>query len=130
MRILLLRFALAILLCASWIGQPALAQAVLDGGLERVDLWPSARVLTDREATMGPEQALAMRERFAPHTGAYATLGMAKEVVWVRVPVEVREGGQGSWVLGIDYALLRHVDVYQLEGGRVVKHAALGDSQP
>jgi diguanylate cyclase (GGDEF)-like protein len=130
MRILLLRFALAILLCASWIGQPARAQAVLADGLERVDLWPSVRVLADREGTIGVDQALAMPDRFAPPAGAYATLGMAREVVWLRVPLEVREGGQGTWILNIDYALLRHVDVYQLEDGRVVNHALLGDSQP
>ncbi len=106
------------------------AQAVLDGRTERVDLWPQVRVLLDREGTLGAEEALAMRERFAPPAGAYATLGMDKGVVWLRAPVEVREAGAGDWILDIDYALLRHVDVYQVEGGRIARRSVVGDSQP
>ena len=129
-RSLLLRFALAFVLCASSIGRPASAEAVLAGGLERVDLWPEVRVLADPGGTLGAGQAIAMRERFAPPDSAYATLGMAKEVVWLRVPLEVRAGGEGTWVLNANYALLRHLDVYLLEDERIVKQAALGDSEP
>ncbi len=127
---ILLRFALAFLLCASSIGQPARAQAVLAGSPERVDLWPQVRVLADSDGNLGIDQAIAMRERFAPPTGAYATLGMIRAVAWLRVPLEVREGGEGTWVLDADYALLRHVDVYLVVGDRVVKQVALGDSRP
>jgi diguanylate cyclase (GGDEF)-like protein len=130
MSAVLSRIALAVLLCACGFGQPARAQAVLAGGLEQVDLWPQVRVLADREGRLGVGQALAMRERFAPPAGAYATLGMDREIVWLRIPLDVREGGEGDWILAIDYALLRHVDVYQLEAGRVARHAVLGDGQP
>ena len=124
------RFVLALLLCASSIGHPARAQAVLAGGAERVDLWPQVTVLADPGGDLGVEQAMALRDRFVPPAGAYATLGMQKAVYWLRVPVEVREGGEGEWILGIDYPLLRHVDAWQLQEGRIVKHAALGDARP
>jgi diguanylate cyclase (GGDEF)-like protein len=127
---ILLRFALALLVCASSLMQPARAQAVLAGSLERVDLWPQVRVLADPDGSLSAEQAFAARDRFVPPGGAYATLGMAKEVVWVRVPVEVRPGGEGTWILDVDYALLRHVDVYLAERGIVSKLAMMGDSQP
>ena len=123
-------FALALLLGASWIAGPARAEAVLAGGVEQVDLWPDVRVLADPDGKLAAESVLAMQGRFARPGGAYATLGMDKGIVWVRVPVEVRPGGEGEWILDADYALLRHVDVYQVEDGRIVRHAVLGDSQP
>src|SRR5260221_13077388 len=55
---------------------------------------------------------------------------MGREVVWLRVPIAVAAGGEGRWILNLDYALLRRVDVYALIEGKVARHALLGDSQP
>jgi diguanylate cyclase (GGDEF)-like protein len=118
------------LLCASWTGQGVRAQAVLTAGADRIDLWPHVRVLADPTRALGLEQALAARDRFAAPRGAYATLGMDKEVVWLRVPIIVSGGGEGTWILDLDYALLHRVDVYSLLDGKVVRHATLGDGQP
>lgn len=118
------------LFCASWAGQGAHAQAVLTAQADRIDLWPHVRVLADPDGTLSFEQALAMRERFAVPGGAYATLGMAKEVVWLRVPIAVSGGGEGTWILDIDYALLRRVDVYSVVGGRLARQAVLGNDLP
>lgn len=121
---------LVFILWVSCIAQLAHAQAMLARDVDRVDLWPQVRVLADPSGTLSLDQVVSMRERFAMPGGAYATLGMAKEVVWLRAPIAVAGGGEGSWILDIDYALLRSVDVYSLHRGKVVQRARLGLDQP
>ena len=123
----LCRIAIALAAC---VAQGASAQAVLSGDAGRIDLWPNARVLSDPTRSAGIEQVLAARERFVEPSGAYATLGFGAEVVWLRVPLEVRAGGEGTWVLDIDYALLNRIDVYLLRDGAVAQRVTLGNSQP
>jgi class 3 adenylate cyclase len=118
------------LFLAAWFAQGAHAQAVLDANTSRIDLWPHVRVLADPSRALALEQALAARERFTVPGGAYATLGMAKEAVWLRVPIAISQGGEGPWVLDLDYALLNRVDVYSVRDGQAVRHVTLGDSQP
>jgi diguanylate cyclase (GGDEF)-like protein len=107
----------------------ARAQALLSAQPERIDLWPHVRVLADPGGTLTLEQALAMGGQFAAPTGAYATLGMGKEVMWLRVPFTVGAGGEGLWVLDFDYALLRRIDAHLLLDGKRVGGASLGDSR-
>ena len=116
--------------CMSWAGAGARAQALLTADTQRVDLWPQVRVLADPTREMSFEQALAARARFTAPPGAYATLGLGKEVTWLRVPVAVSAGGEGKWVFDIEYALLHRVDVYSVRDGRLVQHVTLGDGQP
>jgi diguanylate cyclase (GGDEF)-like protein len=108
----------------------AFAQAVLGAQAKHVDLWPQVRVLADPAHTVTLAQVLAAQERFTVPDGAYATLGFGKDAVWLRVPVTVVAGGEGMWILDLDYALLRRVEVYQVLDGRVVQQAVLGDSEP
>jgi diguanylate cyclase (GGDEF)-like protein len=123
-------FGLIAVFCAAWIGGIARAQAVLTPDTGRVDLWPQVRVLADPTRALTLEQALAAGDRFAVPRGAYATLGMDKEVVWLRAPIAVSRGAEGTWILDLDYALLNRMDVYSLRDGKVVRHATLGNSQP
>ena len=99
------------LVALAWACADARGQAVLGKDAGRVELWPHVQVLADPGRALSVEQASAARERFGAHRGAYATLGMEKEVVWLRAPVTVAAGGEGMWILDIDYALLRRVDV-------------------
>lgn len=118
------------LLCVCWIAPLAHAQATLTGQVDRIDLWPHVRVLSDPKRTVSLEEALASSERFAPPRGAYATLGMEREVVWLRISLAVSGGGEGLWILDIDYALLQRIDVYSVAAGKVMQHATLGNDQP
>lgn len=120
---------LAVALLAFYAAQ-AHAQAQLRGDSKQLDLWPFVQVLDDASGTASLEQVLTMRDRFKPPQGAYATLGMAKGPVWLRVPLEVRRGGEGEWVLEFEYTLLRRIDLYQVADGAVVQHLTLGSSQP
>jgi hypothetical protein len=75
---------------------------------ERIELWPRVTVLPDPAGSLTVEQVQASRDRFAAPQGAYGSLGMAKEVVWLRVALPA--DATGPWILDFDYALLRRVD--------------------
>ncbi|MGZ5072270.1 MAG: diguanylate cyclase domain-containing protein [Usitatibacter sp.] len=121
---------LVAIVLASGAGLGARAQQLLDADHERLELWPQVRVLTDPDGKLGVAQAIAARDRFTVPQGAYATLGLDRVIVWLRVPLAVARGGEGQWILDLDYALLNHVDVYTVVGGSVVGHATLGDARP
>src|SRR5262245_60654260 len=93
-------------------------QVLLTGDASHVDVWPHVRFLADPAGALTADQAAAMREKFGPPPGAYQTLGMKKEVVWLRIPVATDESGAGTWIFDIDYALLRRVDVYSVKDGK------------
>lgn len=124
---LFVRILLALLACMA---AGAHAQALVSGRSESIDLWPHVKVLSDKERNLALEEAIASPERFAAPRGAYATLGMEKEVAWLRIAFNVEAGGGGDWVVDIDYALLQRIDLYLLREGKVVQHAVLGNSQP
>ncbi len=107
--------------------KPAL---VLDDGISMVDLWPAVTLRHDPEAKLTIENVLASPAGFEAPTSAYATLGMRRKVVWLRVPVSVPAQANGSWILDFDYTLLNRIDVYAVTGGRVARHAVLGNAQP
>ena len=111
-------------------GANACAQAVLSGAAGPVDLWPHVRHLSDPERNLPLERAIASPERFEAPPGAHATLGMQKEVAWLRVPYRVAEGGAGTWVFEVDYALLQRIDLYVVRDGKVAQHAAMGNALP
>jgi diguanylate cyclase (GGDEF)-like protein len=104
--------------------------ALLDERTESIDLWPQVRMLDDPGRALTVEKVLQVPERFIAPRAAYATLGMDKVVVWLRVPITVSAGGAGTWILDFDYALLHRVDAWVVREGKIVKHVALGTFQP
>jgi diguanylate cyclase (GGDEF)-like protein len=109
---------------------PARAQAVLDGTVERIDLWPYVRVLQDPSGMLELQHVLTSPEKFAAPTGAYASLGMGRDTLWVRIPIKVSAGGEGPWIFDLDYALMNRVELYMVVNGQVARHVMLGDDQP
>jgi len=98
---------------------------ILRDSAPRVEAWPYVAVQFDPDGSRSVEQALALP--FAPPASAYATLGVHRDVVWLRIPVTVASGSDSQWVLEIDYAVLNRVDVYVRAGGRTVRHAVMGN---
>jgi signal transduction histidine kinase/DNA-binding response OmpR family regulator/HPt (histidine-containing phosphotransfer) domain-containing protein len=85
---------------------------LLDERALRVDAWPFVTILADPGGRLDATSALREAERFAQPRSAYATLGVHKEVLWVRIPVSVPSGGETNWILDIDYPVLNRVEVY------------------
>ncbi len=107
---------------------PALAQPLLlDDALARIEAWPAVTLLNDPAGTLAAPQALAARDAFRPPTSAYATLGVRKDVAWLRIPVAVSPSSDGKWVLHADFAGLHRVDVFVTRAGTVERQAILGN---
>lgn len=104
---------------------------VLDDARGRVAAWPEVRVLLEGEQALTLQEAIEAAPRFTAPTGAYATLGLRKEGVWLRVPLEVAPSSDGRWVLDVDYPVLNQVDVYLLAAdGRLLQQVRMGNLVP
>ncbi len=110
--------------------QAAPAGIVLADDASRIEAWPAVTVLPDPGRELDVGSAIGQARRFEPPRSAYATLGLRKEPVWLRIPFETPAGAKALWVLDIDYAVLNRVDVYLVREGQVVQQARLGNMQP
>ena len=102
----------------------------LDDGAGRIAAWPAASVLYDGSAALTVEQVLASAGRFSAPASAYATLGVQRDVAWLKIALAVGAASDGHWVLDIDYAVLNRVDVFLVDGGVARRVALLGNLQP
>jgi diguanylate cyclase (GGDEF)-like protein len=107
---------------------PALAASLaLDAATTVAQAWPAVSLRFDEGHTLTVEQVLAEPQAFAsPHSPA-ATLGVRKDVAWLRIPLERSPQAAAHWVLDIDYPALNRVDVHVLVNGRVTRHTVLGN---
>ena len=96
-----------------------------------VQAWPAVTMRADESPALTVEQVLAEPERFVAPESTHATLGLRKEAMWLRIPVELDARATAQrWVLDIDYSALNRIDVYVVSQGRVIQHAVLGNRQP
>ena len=110
---------------------PARAAAlVLADAAGEIDAWPAVTLMAEPAAALTIDEVLLLGPQFKPPTGPHANLGVRRDAVWLRVPLEVPDTENGRWVLDIDYPSLDRIDVYQVDGGLPVHHVALGDSLP
>ena len=128
--LMLLRLALLLLALMPALSSAAPGPLVLEDRLGRVDAWPAVTILSDPEGTLNAEDALAAAAKFKVPASAYATLGVHKDVVWVRIPVAVAPRSGADWILDIDYAVLNRIDVYVVTDGTAKRHTVLGNLQP
>ena len=134
-----LLFASAITVAATTVAADGTApvapkKIALDTHTSRVALWPAVTLRTDEHGTLTAAEVFADATRFNPPQSAYAALGFRREVLWLRVPVDVPAAANGNWVLDIDYSLLNRIDVY-ISGGPAATHAithiaTLGNNVP
>ena len=128
--LMLLRLALLLLALMPALSSAAPGPLVLEDRLGRVDAWPAVTILSDPGGALRAEDALAAAAKFTPPTSAYATLGVHKDVVWVRIPVALSAQSGADWILDIDYAVINRVDVFVVTDGQVKRHSVLGNLQP
>ena len=126
----LLLALLAFLPLPSQAAQTPPAALVLDDRVGEVEAWPAVTILTDPGGRLDIDAVLGSGARFAPPRLAYATLGVHKDVLWLRIPVTVPEHSVGRWILAIDYAVLNRVEMFVMVDGRVRQHGLAGNLQP
>ncbi len=110
---------------------PALARATpalpLQDSAGQVDAWPAITLLADADGSLDSAAVRRRLDQFQPPTGPHGNLGMRRDVVWLQLPV-VAQGGDGRWVLDIDYPSLNRVDVLLLRDGQPVAEHRLGNA--
>jgi diguanylate cyclase len=110
---------------------PVLAASLkLDDRTAVVPAWPAVSLRFDESQALSLEQVLAEPQAFAVPQSGYATLGVRKEAVWLRIPLERTARAAPRWILDIDYPALNRVDVHLLVNGRVTAHTVLGNQLP
>ena len=121
-----------LLLALPWPGAAAAAPAplLLDPAAQSVDVWPALTVLPDPGGKLTLEQAAAAESRFRAPETAHSTLGVGHRVVWLRIPVRVPAGADGTWVLSINYAVLNRVDVFLRDAQVFHAVGTMGNLQP
>jgi signal transduction histidine kinase/DNA-binding response OmpR family regulator/HPt (histidine-containing phosphotransfer) domain-containing protein len=127
-RLLALALLLA-LLSLLGVARAAPVPLVLDDTASHVEAWPAATLLRDPDGRFDAADLVAAPGRFTAPNAAYATLGMEKGVVWVRIPVLAAQGGSGAWALKVDFGLLNRVDLYVARAGRIERHARAGSER-
>ncbi|WP_395693740.1 diguanylate cyclase domain-containing protein [Piscinibacter sp.] len=103
---------------------------LIDGSSQRLEAWPAVGVLPDAGGEMDIAAAMAAAQRFEAPRSAYATLGLHKEPVWLRIPISWTGGGGPNWMLDIDYPPLNRVDASGGGVGRVGQPARLAPPPP
>ena len=95
-----------------------------------VEVWPAVSMLTDPGKGLRIERILEEQPEFTRPDTAYATLGLRNEAIWLRFAVTVAPQSNGQWVLDIDYAVINHINLYVLNGKKIVYETTLGNLQP
>lgn len=121
---------LLLLLMVQGAALAAPAAVRIDGSSPRIEAWPAVTILPDESRELELAAVMSQADRFEVPRSAYATLGLRKEPVWLRIPIQWNGRGGPTWMLDIDYAPLNRVDAYLVREGRVVQSARLGNLQP
>jgi len=126
------RLAVAVLLLlfsALLQARPALT---LSGNEGEIDLAAHVLVLEDPEGLWGVDEvrSAAIAARFRPLPGSTASFGFSHSAWWLSV--ELRNGSPTTQtpILRQSYPLLDHLEVWVLQGGRIVQHWQTGDRLP
>jgi len=127
LRWLTLWFAAGVL--ASAFAAPAQATLQLDDDRPDASAWPHLRMMVDNQGTLTEDAVQRRLAEFQVPDVPESNLGPRREVVWLHLPLRV-VGGDGQWVLHIDYPPLNRVDLTVLQDGRPVQRHRLGSAQP
>ncbi|EHR69989.1 diguanylate cyclase (GGDEF) domain-containing protein [Burkholderiales bacterium JOSHI_001] len=129
-------FTWACLLLMMMMGLPLPARAVaadrlqLSDARSDIDAWAHVQVLSDPESQWQVGDVLTRLKDFQPPGGRHANLGVRRDVVWMRVPLDVPMHESGQWLLDLNYPSLDDVTVYLVTDGRSVRELHLGRQVP
>ncbi len=119
---------LLLVVLLAWPGAArAQAPLLLPEGATEVDAWPALRMLPDPDGRLDVQAVLGRLAEFDRPDTPHANLGPRRDAVWVQLPL-VAGGGDGRWVLDIDYPPLNRIDVVLLRDGQPVARHLLGSA--
>ncbi|HEX5388254.1 MAG TPA: diguanylate cyclase [Burkholderiaceae bacterium] len=113
---------------AGWAQTPG--SLVLGPTQQAVQAWPALRLYTAEAPLRDWTDASQQRDHFQPMPGSNATLGLQPKPVWLHLPLRVLPGGEGVWVLDIDYPPLNLVSLYLARGDMLVAQDRIGNLVP
>ncbi|MGB7991262.1 MAG: diguanylate cyclase [Candidatus Methylophosphatis roskildensis] len=123
------RCVLLLLLLAAAPARATTPTLVLDGD-DAIDAWPAVTMLADPGGALTLAQVLARRAEFVIPEAPHANLGVRREAVWLRVPLQVAAGGPTRWVLSVDYASIDRIELHLLGGTHPPLNVSLGRTLP
>ncbi|MCU6432719.1 sensor domain-containing diguanylate cyclase [Undibacterium sp. Jales W-56] len=94
-----------------------------------VDAWSAVSIMPDPAGKLSVDEVIADQSQFVRPKTAADTLGLRRDVVWLRIPLAVSSASDGLWVLDIDYAVLNKIDVYLTQNKQQIQHSLLGNMQ-
>ena len=84
----------------------------------------------DVPGTASLDEVLAGKVQFTPSEKDVPSFGYRHGVEWAHLRVTDLRSGAGSLVLEHGYGLTDSIELFEVEGGRVLRHARLGDHVP
>ncbi len=121
--------SVVVFMIAPLVALPVAAQgsaAQIVGAEQSLPLWSAVRVLRDVERNKTIDDVRRTPDAFTAPTGAFATLGTASGVTWLRIPLSVAPEAAGEWVFDVDYPPLQQLDIYEVRGDAVAQRWQLG----
>jgi diguanylate cyclase len=106
------------------------AALALQDSVGSVQAWPAVTILPDPQKSLTAQQAYAAAAQFEAPSTSYATLGVRKDAVWLRIPIQVDAASDGQWILDMAYAPVNLLDVFLVTQGAVAHKASLGGLRP
>lgn len=132
-----LAHCLLLLLALSWLPgtlTPAVAapELVLDSTVQHIDLVPHVSFHEDKTRQLtAVELAQEKRALFQPYYKDQIGEGYSSSIWWFRFQLYNNDQASDSWWLNVPYAMLDHIDVYQVNpDGTVATIASTGDRRP
>ncbi len=107
-------------------------ELVLDSSFDQLDLTPHVEFYEDTSASLSAEQIQQQyADKFLPYTHLTISEGYSSSVWWFRFKLYNNEQSDSQWWLNLDYAMLDHIDLYQIgDNHQINSIATTGDRAP
>lgn len=108
---------------------PAFATVMVDAGFQHQALGPDIVYFKTPSVTADLATAMATTEWKKPAKNP-PNFGFTKDGLWFKNTVVNQASFTQHLILSVEYPLIDHLEIYQVENNQVVTHTALGDLKP
>ncbi len=126
------RLLILLLLCCLGTTARASDELVLDSSITHRDLIEYISYLEDPARNLSAQDVLQRLDAFQPYPKETINEGYSSSVWWFSFRLYHNEQERSQWWLNIDYSLLDHIDIYELEitTGTLNHIVSTGDKRP